>query len=116
MPKGNAAFSGITVSEFDDGNALRPEKKNERNNPQPDGHTAIGGDGGNHIEIENGNDEQQHQIAAPECADQMRLSGGLNIAGHNSLERLASLTTEAAVTTWIGAAGRADECVRPRYD
>ena len=76
-PEVDAAFSGIAVGEFDDGDALRPEKKQQRDDPQPDGDAAVGGDGGDDVEIEDGDDEQQHQIAAPEGADQVRLVGGL---------------------------------------
>jgi len=81
-PEIYTAFAGIAVGEFDDRDALRPEKKQEGDNPEPDGDAAVGGNRGNDVEIEYGDHEQQHQIAAPEGADQVRLSGGLGGGGH----------------------------------
>ncbi len=63
-PEIDAAFAGIAVGEFDDGDALRPEEKKQRDDPEPDGDAAVGGDGGDDVEIEDGDDEEQHQIAA----------------------------------------------------
>jgi len=57
-PKVDTAFAGIAVREFDDGNALRPEEKDERDDPEPDGDAAVGGDRGNHVEIEDGYNEE----------------------------------------------------------
>jgi hypothetical protein len=65
------------VSELDDGDALRPEKKKQGNDPEPNGNAPVGGDGGNNVEIEDGDYEEQHKIAAPESTDQVRLYGGL---------------------------------------
>src|SRR5690348_7176349 len=56
------------MSEFDDRDALRPEKKNKRNDPEPDGDASIRSDGGNDVEIEDGHDEQQNQVPAAENA------------------------------------------------
>ena len=56
-PEVDAAFSGIAVSEFNDGDALRPEKKQQRDYPKPDGDAAVAGDGRNHVQIEDGDDE-----------------------------------------------------------
>ena len=76
-PEIDAAFAGIAVREFDDGDALRPEEKKQRDDPEPDGDAAVGGDRGDDVEIEDGDDEEQHQIAASEGADQVGLGGGL---------------------------------------
>ncbi len=80
-PEVDAAFAGIAVGEFDDRDALRPEEKEKRDDPEPDGDAAVGGDGGDDVEIEDGDDEEQHQIAASEGADQVRLGGGLGRGG-----------------------------------
>ena len=72
-PEIDAAFAGIAVGEFDDGDALRPEEKKERDDPEPDGDAAVGRDGGDDIEIEDGDYEEEDEIAASEGADQVRL-------------------------------------------
>src|ERR1700727_2975448 len=74
-PEVDAAFSGITMSEFDDGDALRPEEKKKGDDPKPDGDAAVGGNGGDDIEIEDGYHEEQHEIAAAEGGDQGRRGG-----------------------------------------
>ena len=84
-PEINSAFAGIAMGEFDDGDALRPEKKNEGDDPQPDGDAAIGRDGWDDVEIENGHDEEKNEVAAPEGADQVRLGGGLGGGGQSSV-------------------------------
>ena len=63
-PEVDAAFAGIAVRELDDGDALRPEKEHERNDPQPDGDAAVGGDRRNDIQIEDGDDEEQNEVPA----------------------------------------------------
>jgi hypothetical protein len=73
------------MGEFDNGDALRPEKKNEGDDPQPDGDAAIGRDGWDDVEIENGHDEEKNEVAAPEGADQVRLGGGLGGGGQSSV-------------------------------
>ena len=74
-PEIDAAFAGIAMREFDDRDALRPEEEKKRDDPEPDGDAAVGGDGGNDVEIEDGDDEEQNEIAAAEGADQVRLVG-----------------------------------------
>ena len=76
-PQIDAALTGIAMREFDDCDSLRPEEEEQGDDPQPDGDSAVGRNRRNDIEIENRNDKQQHKIAAPESADQMRLFGGL---------------------------------------
>ncbi len=76
-PEIDAPLAGITMGQFDDRDALRPEEKEERDDPKPYGHAAISRDGRNDVQIEDGNDEEQHEIAASEGADQVRLFGGL---------------------------------------
>ena len=41
-PEVDAAFAGIAVGEFDDRDALGPEKKKQRNDPEPDGDATVG--------------------------------------------------------------------------
>ena len=72
------------MGEFDDGNALRPEEKKKRDDPEPDGDAAVGGDGGDYIQVEDGDHEEKDEIAASEGADQMGLSRGLGGGGQNS--------------------------------
>ena len=67
-PEIDAAFAGITVGEFDHGDALRPEEEDERDDPEPDGDAAVGGDAGDDVEIEDRDDEKQHEVAAAEDA------------------------------------------------
>jgi len=69
------------VSEFDDGDALRPKEKQERDDPEPDGYATVGGDGGDDVEVEDGDYEKEHKISASEGADQVRLRGGLGGGG-----------------------------------
>ena len=85
-PEIDAAFSGIAVSEFDDGDTLRPEEEKKRDDPEPDGDAAIGGDRRDYVEIEDGNYEQENEIAASEGADQVGLSGGLGGSGQSCFE------------------------------
>jgi hypothetical protein len=81
-PEVDSTFAGIAVGEFDDSDALRPEKQDERDDPEPDGNAAICGDGGDDVEVEDGDDEEKDKIAASEGADQVRL-GGLWCGGHD---------------------------------
>ena len=73
-PEIDAAFAGITMGEFDDRDALRPEEKKQSDDPEPDGDATVGGDRGDDIQIENGDDEKQDEVAAAEGADQVRLA------------------------------------------
>ena len=54
------------------GDALRPEKKQKRNDPQPNRYATIGGDGRNDVEIENSNHEEQNEVPTAQYAAQMR--------------------------------------------
>src|SRR5579863_155558 len=76
-PEIDSAFSGITVREFDYRDALRPEEKQERDDPEPDGDPAVGRDGWNYVEVEDSDYEKEDEIAASEGADQVRLNFGL---------------------------------------
>src|SRR5215472_15299477 len=71
-PEVDTAFAGIAVSEFDDGNALGPEKKKKRNDPEPDRDPAVRGDGRDDVEVENGNDEEKNEVPAAEDALKVR--------------------------------------------
>src|ERR1700741_2411164 len=71
-PEINAAFAGITRSEFDHGDSLRPEEQEQRDDPEPDGYATVGRNRRDNVEIENGNDKEQHQVALAENSFQMR--------------------------------------------
>src|ERR1700685_3137117 len=85
-PEIDAAFSGIAVSEFDDGDTLRPEEEKKRDDPEPNGDAAIGGDRRHYVEIKDGNYEQENKIAASEGADQVGLGNGLGGGGQSCFE------------------------------
>ncbi len=74
-PQVDAALAGIALCEFDDGDALRPEEKEQRDEPEPDRDSAVGGDGRNDIQIEDRDHEEQHQVPASEDSFQVRLFG-----------------------------------------
>jgi hypothetical protein len=63
------------VGQFDDGNALGPEKQDKRNKPEPDGDSAVGGDGWDDIQVENGDNEKQNEVHASQDAAQIRHAG-----------------------------------------
>ena len=75
-PEIDSAFAGIAVSEFDDGDALRPEEEDEGDDPEPDGDAAVGGDGGDYVQVEDGDYEEEDEIAASEGADEVGLGAG----------------------------------------
>jgi hypothetical protein len=74
-PEVDATFAGIALIEFDDCDALRPEEEQEGDDPEPDGDSTIGSNAGDDVQIEDGYDKEENQIAASEGADQVRLSG-----------------------------------------
>src|ERR1019366_445703 len=80
-PEIDATLTGIAMSEFDDGDALRPEEKKKRDDPEPDGDAAVGRDGGDYVQVEDGNYEEEDEIAASEGAHQVGLGGGLGGGG-----------------------------------
>ena len=65
------------MGEFDDRDALRPEEKDEGDDPEPDGDAAVGRDRGDYVQVEDGDDEEKDEIAATESADQVGRDGGL---------------------------------------
>ena len=67
-PEINSTFAGITMRQLDHRDPLRPEEQQQRNDPQPDGNSAVGGNRRNDVQIEDRYYEEQHQIAAPESA------------------------------------------------
>ena len=72
-PQVDATFSGIAVSQLDHGNPLRPEKQEQRYDPQPDCDPAIGRNRRDHVQIENRHHEQENQVGAAEDTLEMRL-------------------------------------------
>jgi hypothetical protein len=81
-PEIDSAFAGIAVSEFDDGDALRKEEEKKGDDPEPDGDAAVGCDGGDYVQVEDGDYEEEDEIAASEGADEVRLRSGLGGGGH----------------------------------
>ena len=71
-PQVDAALTGIAMGKFDDRDSLRPEEEKKRNNPQPDRYPAVRRNGRQYIEIEDGNDEEQNEVPAPQNALQTR--------------------------------------------
>jgi hypothetical protein len=67
---------------------LRPEKKDERDDPEPDGGTTIGGDRWDDVEIENGDDKEENEVAASEGTDKVGL-GGLGRRGQGDSDSAA---------------------------
>ena len=65
------------MRQFDHGDSLRPEEQKQRDDPQPDGHAAVGRDRRDDVQIEDRDHKQQHEIAASEDAYQVRLFDGL---------------------------------------
>ncbi len=49
------------------------KNKTSEIDPQPDGDSAVGGDGRDHVQVEDSDHEQQNQIGAAEDALEMRL-------------------------------------------
>src|ERR1700686_1518933 len=99
-PEVDAAFAGIAVREFDDGDALRPEEKKKGDDPEPDGDAAVGGDGRDDIEVEDGDYEEEDEIAAPEGADEVGLGVGLG-GGGQSLSKTRLLRGERDVASYV---------------
>jgi len=50
---------------------LRPKEKQQRDEPKPNRYTAVGGDRGNHIEVEDGDDEQEDEVGPAKDAAEM---------------------------------------------
>ncbi len=97
-PEIDSAFAGITVGEFDDGDALRPEEKDEGDDPEPDGDAAVGRDGGDDVQVEDGYYEEENEIAAPEGADEVWL-GGLGGGGQSRFAVAKSRFPSTALRT-----------------
>ncbi len=70
-PEIDAAFAGVTMSEFNDGDSLRPEKQQQGDDPEPDRDAAVGGDRRDNIEIEDGDDEKKNEVPTAEHAAKM---------------------------------------------
>src|ERR1700691_4239502 len=58
-PEIDSAFAGITVGEFDDGDALRPEEEDEGDEPEPDSDAAVGGNRGDYVQVEDGDYKEE---------------------------------------------------------
>ena len=86
-PQVDATFPRIAMGQFDDGNTLRPEEQKQGNDPEPDGDATVGGDGGEDIEIEDGDDKEENEVAAAENALQMRLRRSRSSRRRGSVHR-----------------------------
>ena len=65
-PEIDASFAWPFLCELGDGCSLGPEEGCECEEPEPEGDGAGGGDGGDEVEIGDGHDEEQDEIAAAE--------------------------------------------------
>src|SRR5580700_1353854 len=74
-PEIDSTFAGIALGKFDYGYALGPEEKDEGDDPEPDGDAAVGCDGGDDVEVEDGYYEKEDQVAASEGADEVGRAG-----------------------------------------
>jgi hypothetical protein len=79
-PQIDPSLARISMSEFDNGDSLRPEEKQQRHNPQPDSDPTIGRNRGHDVEIKNGDYKKKYEVEATENALQMR-SFGIVISG-----------------------------------
>ena len=61
-PEVHAALTRKAMREFNHGDALWPEEQHERDDPQPDRYAAIGGDGRNDVEVEDGDNKKQNEV------------------------------------------------------
>src|SRR5258707_14459022 len=61
-PEVDAAFSGIAMREFDDGDALRPEEEDERGDTEPDSDPTVGCDGRDDVQVEDGDYAEQDEV------------------------------------------------------
>src|SRR3984957_7903472 len=59
-PKINTAFARISVCQLNHRNSLRPEKKNETENPKPDGHSSIRRNARYNVQVKYRHDEQSY--------------------------------------------------------
>src|SRR5580704_16876480 len=75
-PEINAAFPGIPVRQLDHRDALRQEKQNQRDDPQPDRDSAIRGNRRQYIQVAYIDDKQEYEVALTEYPLEVRGSGG----------------------------------------
>ena len=71
-PEVHAAFARKAMGKLNHGDALRPEKEYERDDPEPDSYATIGGDGGNDVEVKNGDNKKQNEVPSPQHPAQVR--------------------------------------------
>ena len=74
-PQIDSAFSRKAVSEFKNRNALRPKEKQQRDEPEPNRNSAVGGNRRHHVQVEDRDHEQQNQIPTAEDTLEVRLVG-----------------------------------------
>src|ERR1019366_3479465 len=71
-PEIDSTFARVAMSEFDDGDALRPEEEDEGDDPKPDGDAAVRGDRRDDIQVEHRDNEKQHQVPFSKDAFEVR--------------------------------------------
>src|SRR5437016_8706566 len=85
-PEVHAALTRKAMREFNHGDTLWPEEQREGDDPQPDRYAAIGGDGRNDVEVEDGDNKKQNEVPASQhpaqagrflCYSRSRSSGDL---------------------------------------
>jgi hypothetical protein len=59
------------MSQLDHRDSLRPEKKDEADNPEPDGYAAVRRNARHNVQVEYRHDEERDEVPAPECSLQM---------------------------------------------
>ena len=72
-PEIDAALSGMPPREDEDGDRLGDEESGKRDRPQYDRRPAVHGDRRNIVDVDDGDDLQQHEIPAPERARNRRV-------------------------------------------
>src|SRR5258708_12579251 len=71
-PKVQAAFTREAMRQFDDRNALRPEEKSERQQPEPDGDKPARRHHRYQVHVGDGHHAQPRKIPASQDAPQVR--------------------------------------------
>ena len=64
-PEIDSAFAGIAMGEFDDGDALGPEEKKKRDDPEPDGDAAVGRDEGTTLRLKTATTKRRTRSRRP---------------------------------------------------
>src|SRR5690349_8207732 len=99
-PEVDAAFAGIAVCKLDNRDSLRPEKEKQRNHPKPDGDAAVGGDGGNYVQVEDSDNKEQNEVPAAKDTLQMRRSRRLHCRERSGDDLVWQLLSPTTLPQW----------------